>query len=91
LTESGRETELDGGLLIVLPDVDRGGVDGEYEPSDPRTFVSRGRRVQESLPSAAEGFDRWGCGDAMGVMAIVVCTAGMMCIAGGWLCIAGGA
>lgn len=57
LTGTGREIELDGGLLIVLPEVDSGGVDGEYDTPVRYTVVSSGWRDEESCLNAAEGFN----------------------------------
>lgn len=62
--------ELDGGLLIVLPEVDSGGVDGEYEHCRPYKFVSKGCSGDESCLKAIDGFRCRGCGEATGVMAM---------------------
>ena len=68
----GRGIELDGGLLIVLPEVDSGGVDGEYEHLIPLTFVSKRCKAELSCLKAIDGF-RWrGCGDATGVIAMLL-------------------
>lgn len=68
----GRAIELAGGLLMVLPEVDSGGVAGEYE--DPRryTLVSKGRNAEFSCLNAIEGFSWRGWGDAVGVIAILL-------------------
>lgn len=65
-----RCVELDGGLLIVLPEVDSGGVDGEYEHRRPYTFVSRGCKADVSCLNAIDGFKWRGCGEATGVVAM---------------------
>jgi hypothetical protein len=52
----GKGIELEGGLLIVLPEVDSGGVDGEYEHLMPYTFVSKGCRADVSCLKAIDGF-----------------------------------
>ncbi len=56
-TGVGRGIELEGGLLIVLPEVDSGGVDGEYEDAMQYTFVSNGRSDDVSCLKAIEGFN----------------------------------
>lgn len=51
-----RAMEVEGGLLIVLPEVDSGGVDGEYEEPMQYTFVSKGCN-EDSCLKGIEGFN----------------------------------
>jgi hypothetical protein len=59
----GRMSQKEGGLLVLLPVEDRGGVAGAYEKS-----VSIGRKYGESWGwMRMVGFWYMGCGDATGV------------------------
>jgi hypothetical protein len=65
-TGVGRNSQLDGGLLMALPDDDNGGVAGANRMSE--KSVSNGCRYGESCWMRIVGFWYMGCGDATGVM-----------------------
>lgn len=57
----------EGGLLMVLPDADNGGVEGKPYMSVPMNRVSRGIRAGEPCCTMMAGFRCDGCGEAIGV------------------------
>jgi hypothetical protein len=58
----GRISALEGGLLMALPEVESGGVDGAWQS------VSIGYRYGESCCTKMVGFWYTGCGDWTGVI-----------------------